>query len=212
MGLQQQEEEQQKAAVVEAAGGGASSPCPPPCIRLQREEASGLAVPVFMERQSAVEAAAACGDNDSQVGRARDVLPLPIGENLMKVFESVEGVCSLSQSQARRRRRRAVVLREVERGVRALNALGGDGRAVPTVASLAQRAALQHLREGYAARPLADSSGDPLRAWQSLQGQRPGYADSVADDTRTSYQPGGVSLPRAGAGKVKLGDILPADL
>ena len=143
--------------------------------------------------------------------RERDVLPLPTGALLRQALFGTSPA-AVSQSQARRGRRREGWFRDLERGVHALNDLGGLGRAAPKTVSACQRKSIVHLAGAFSSIPEHDSIYDPLRAWHMLQGQRPGYTDSVVDDTRPSYQPASVSLPREGAGNVKLIGILPPRL
>ncbi|CAK0847428.1 unnamed protein product, partial [Prorocentrum cordatum] len=50
------------------------------------------------------------------------------------------------------------------------------------------------------------------RLGQTLQGFRPGYSEVEAAGSRTVHQRGNISLPKIGAGKVALTEVLPADL
>ena len=145
-------------------------------------------------------------------GRLRDVLPLPTGRTLRTFLDGARMLGPQSQSQSRRARKRRAWIDDLDAGIVALNELGGRGRPSGGTVSSCQASALRHLATSYATAPSLDSTYDPLRAWRALQGQRPGYADSVADDSRSSYQRGAVSLPREGAGRVPLLSILPPRL
>ncbi len=97
--------------------------------------------------------------------------------------------------------------KKLEDGVVALNALAGHARPGLATVSAAQRSALTQLARRYSYRPEDGGDLDPLRAWSTLQAQRPGYADCVADGAKASYQPGRVFL--GGPGCVHLTDTLP---
>ena len=117
-------------------------------------------------------------------------------------------------SQQRRQRRKEARFATLEAGILALIELGGQGRPVPCLGQTtgAKRSAVAHLTHQFSLEPPHDNIYDPLRAWELLQGQKPGYTDVVAAESRSSYRPGAVSLPRGGAGRVLLTDILPSRL
>ncbi|CAK0911511.1 unnamed protein product, partial [Prorocentrum cordatum] len=145
----------------------------------------------------------------------RDALPIPLSSEALqclKGFSALDGELSLGQ------RRKAARCRRQERwmleGVAALNELGGGGRLAGSGGrlSLAQRSALQHLGEVYAAVPPKTEDCTNQEAFQALLGLRPGYADEPAIGARAGYQRGRVSLPSGGAGRVDLVRLLPPHL
>ncbi|CAK0899810.1 unnamed protein product [Prorocentrum cordatum] len=99
-------------------------------------------------------------------------------------------------------------------GIASLNELGGQGRHVPTSAPLtaAQRAAVRRLATTYGKWSPPVDRLSPHEAWTALQGLRPGYSEVEASGSRTVYQRGNISLPKIGAGKVALMEVLPTDL
>ncbi|CAK0841047.1 unnamed protein product [Prorocentrum cordatum] len=146
-------------------------------------------------------------------GRHRDLLPIPVGAELRSLL-SGEGAWGTSPSAKRRsatRRRQDQWLLE---GIASLNELGGQGRQVPSHAPLtaAQRVAVRRLASLYGKWSPPVDRPSPHAAWSLLQGLRPGYSEAEAAGARTVYQRGNISLPKIGAGKVPLVDVLPADL
>ncbi|CAK0817021.1 unnamed protein product, partial [Prorocentrum cordatum] len=99
-------------------------------------------------------------------------------------------------------------------GIASLNELGGQGRHVPASAPLtaAQRAAVRRLATTYGKWSPPVDRPSPHEAWATLQGLRPGYSEVEASGSRTVYQRGNISLPKIGAGKVALTEVLPTDL
>ncbi|CAK0800855.1 unnamed protein product, partial [Prorocentrum cordatum] len=145
----------------------------------------------------------------------RGALPIPLSFEALqclKGFSALDGELSLGQ------RRKAARCRRQERwmleGVAALNELGGGGRLADSGGrlSLAQRSALQHLGEVYAAVPPKTEDCTNQEAFQALLGLRPGHADEPAIGARAGYQRGRVSLPSGGAGRVDLVRLLPPHL
>ncbi|CAK0878486.1 unnamed protein product, partial [Prorocentrum cordatum] len=145
----------------------------------------------------------------------RDALPIPLSSEALqclKGFSALDGELSLGQ------RRRAARCRRQERwmleGVAALNELGGGGRLAGSGGrlSLAQRSALQHLGEVYAAVPPKTEDCTNQEAFKALLGLRPGYADEPAIGARAGYQRGRASLLSGGAGRVDLVRLLPPHL
>ncbi|CAK0796418.1 unnamed protein product, partial [Prorocentrum cordatum] len=116
-----------------------------------------------------------------------------------------------SGAPAKARRRQDQWLLE---GIASLNELGGQGRQVPSHAPLtaAQRVAVRRLASLYGKWSPPVDRPSPHAAWSLLQGLRPGYSEAEAAGARTVYQRGNISLPKIGAGKVPLVDVLPADL
>ncbi|CAK0846803.1 unnamed protein product, partial [Prorocentrum cordatum] len=99
-------------------------------------------------------------------------------------------------------------------GIASLNELGGQGRHVPVSAPLtaARRAAARRLATTYGKWSPPVDRPSPHEAWTTLQGLRPGYSEVEASGSRTVYQRGNISLPKIGAGKVALTEVLPTDL
>ncbi|CAK0802959.1 unnamed protein product, partial [Prorocentrum cordatum] len=99
-------------------------------------------------------------------------------------------------------------------GIASLDELGGQGRHVPASAPLtaARRAAVRRLATTYGKWSPPVDRPSPHEAWTTLQGLRPGYSEVEASGSRTVYQRGNISLPKIGAGKVALTEVLPTDL
>ncbi|CAK0820381.1 unnamed protein product, partial [Prorocentrum cordatum] len=165
-------------------------------------------------RRGVLNDATSLGFGDDSLTQ-RDALPIPLSFEALqclKGFSALDGELSLGQ------RRKAARCRRQERwmleGVSALNELGGGGRLADSGGrlSLAQRSALQHLGEVYAAVPPKTEDCTSQEAFQALLGLRPGYADEPAIGARAGYQRGRVSLPSGGAGRVDLVRLLPPHL
>ena len=144
--------------------------------------------------------------------RERDVLPLPLGDELRELVTGGRRGAPVTVSQRRRRRRHENLFTDVEDGVRALNGLAGGQRVSLRPVTACQRSAVQHLVECYKHAPTDEGLLSPLRAWESLQLQKSGYVHDVTDGVKAVYQPGNVSLPQGGAGLVDMMSILPPHL
>ncbi|CAK0845448.1 unnamed protein product, partial [Prorocentrum cordatum] len=165
-------------------------------------------------RRGVLNDATSLGFGDDSLAQ-RDALPIPLSFEALqclKGFSALDGELSLGQ------RRKAARCRRQERwvlgGVAALNEPGGGGRLADSGGrlSLAQRSALQHLGEVYAAVPPKTEDCTNQEAFQALLGLRPGNADEPAIGARAGYQRGRVSLPSGGAGRVDLVRLLPPHL
>ncbi|CAK0906122.1 unnamed protein product [Prorocentrum cordatum] len=192
-----------------AAAGAAVAPEAPP----RAGDAPGLGASL-QGRRGVLNDATSLGFGDDSLTQ-RDALPIPLSFEALqclKGFSALDGELSLGQ------RRKAARCRRQERwmleGVSALNELGGGGRLADSGGrlSLAQRSALQHLGEVYAAVPPKTEDCTNQEAFQALLGLRPGYADEPAIGARAGYQRGRVSLPSGGAGRVDLVRLLPPHL
>jgi hypothetical protein len=71
-------------------------------------------------------------------------------------------------------------MKKLEDGAVVLNALAGHSRPGLAIVNVAQRSALVVLARCYTYRPEDEGDLDPLRAWSTLQAQRPCQADCVA--------------------------------
>ncbi|CAK0817209.1 unnamed protein product, partial [Prorocentrum cordatum] len=129
------------------------------------------------------------------------------GADVKNIFFARGGV---EENSATRRRQDQWLLD----GITSLNELGGQGRHVPALAPLtaAQRAAVRRLATTYGKWSPPVDRPSPHEAWATLQGLRPGYSEVEASGSRAVYQRGNISLPKIGAGKVALTEVLPAEL
>ena len=72
----------------------------------------------------------------------------------------------------------------------------------------AHSAAVRHLAGLYGSVGSPDQHHVSHASWRTLQGLRPGYSEAESEGGRAVYQPGRISLPGGGAGRVKLGAIM----
>ena len=99
-------------------------------------------------------------------------------------------------------------------GITTFNKLGGEGKHYDerVVPSAAQRSAISHLALAYGRVKAPAEVMDNLRAWQALQGTKPGYNEEVADTSRVTYQRGRLALPSGRAGQRRMAPLLADDL
>ncbi|CAK0825378.1 unnamed protein product, partial [Prorocentrum cordatum] len=147
------------------------------------------------------------------VDSSHDLLPIPLAVGLDSVLYG-SGPLGLSPAAQRRSAKRDRQNRWLRDGLRSLSALGGQGRRVATDAALteAQRVAVRRLAGLYGSVSFPDSHRDTYASWKALQGLRPGYAESESEGGRAVDQPGMISLPCGGAGRVDTGSIAPGPL
>ena len=144
--------------------------------------------------------------------RARDVVPLRVGDVLLDYLKKGGG---LSTSQRRRARRRAVGDRWMAQGVASLNALGSSGTAHTGGISAAQRSSLDGMHRHYAHAATQIHGIEPQRAYSELLKSKGRYSQSSSSGAPCAvavYRAGTVKYPAIEGRGIPLSEVAPPEL
>ena len=200
-------------------GGAAGADCPPSggegCPTSRAFFQGRPSVPIALGPNRVVDDSLVDGEARPEITPSHDLLPLPVGASLHACLFGWRDRAAMSGGQLRKARRQRAEERWLEKGIVALNTLGGRG-ILPSASgppTAAQVAAIRRLARCYGHLPVDSECLSPQAAWKALLGERTGYTDSRgANGNIASFRRGAVALPSCVAGLVSLEEVLPPAL